>query len=149
MNEFVRNLLSIFSILECSSSLSLAEEAPHREEVELPPGHRPACWGDIRPVFRLLTRGLATSGIGDLSHIVILVHGFDSRPAVWADGLARAVLTEDGRQGLMGVLVVDWEEAARWVVRREPSLAPVAQVEQPVLRVVGLLPGGRQHALPG
>ena len=42
-------------------------------------------------MFQLLTRGVS-EGLGDLSHIAVLIHGFDSRPAVWADELAKVRL---------------------------------------------------------
>jgi len=134
MNEFVRNLLSVFSLLECSSSLStpfgpltkgmagsfspltkgMADHlAGHVQEVKVAATELlPSCWNDIRPVFQLLTRGVS-EGLGDLSHIAVLIHGFDSRPAVWADELAKVILAQDQRKAL-GVLVVNWEEGSRW-----------------------------------
>jgi len=133
MNEFVRNLLSVFSLLECSASLSAPfgpltkgmagsfspltkgvanHLAGHVQEVKVAATELlPSCWNDIRPVFQLLTRGVS-EGLGDLSHIAVLIHGFDSRPAVWADELAKAILAHDQRKAL-GVLVVNWEEGSR------------------------------------
>ena len=78
-------------------------------------------------MFQLLTRGVS-EGLGDLSHIAVLIHGFDSRPAVWADELAKvsyclmsdltsfakAILARDQREAL-GVLVVNWEEGSRYI----------------------------------
>jgi len=152
MNEFVRNLLSVFSLLECSSSLSTpfgpltkgmagsfspltkgmagsfspltkgmanhlaagtSHLAGHVQEVKVAATELlPSCWNDIRPVFQLLTRGVS-EGLGDLSHIAVLIHGFDSSPAVWADELAKVILARDQRKAL-GVLVVNWEEGSRW-----------------------------------
>ena len=48
-------------------------------------------------MFQLLTRGVS-EGLNDLSHIAVLIHGFDSRPAVWADELARV------RSGAMSII---------------------------------------------
>lgn len=87
-------------------------------------------------MFQLLTRGVS-EGLGDLSHIAVLIHGFDSRPAVWADELAKvrlqrqhsfeklmrlfrsdltssaqAILARDQRKAL-GVLIINWEEGSR------------------------------------
>ena len=77
----------------------------------------PACWTDERPKFRLLTRHLEQGE--DLSHLVILIHGFYSRPSVWADGLAQLIISKDTKKQL-GVLVIDWEESCRWKNVFEP-----------------------------
>ena len=77
----------------------------------------PACWTDERPKFRLLTRHLEREE--DLSHLVILIHGFYSRPSVWADGLAQLIISKDTKKQL-GVLVIDWEESCRWKNVFEP-----------------------------
>ena len=77
-----------------------------------------ACWSDERPKFHLLTRHLEEGE--DLSHLVILIHGFYSRPAVWADGLARLILAKDDTKKQLGVLVIDWEESSRWKNVFEP-----------------------------
>merc|ERR1712130_257720 len=78
----------------------------------------PACWTEERPKFRLLTR-LKEQG-ADLSHLVILIHGFYSRPSVWADGLAQLILAKDNTKKQLGVLVIDWEESSRWKNVFEP-----------------------------
>merc|ERR1712130_1024135 len=78
----------------------------------------PACWTEERPKFRLLTR-LKEQG-ADLSHLVILIHGFYSRPSVWADGLAQLILAKDDTKKQLGVLVIDWEESSRWKNVFEP-----------------------------
>ena len=78
----------------------------------------PACWTEERPKFRLLTR-LREQG-EDLSHLVILIHGFYSRPSVWADGLAQLILAKDDTKKQLGVLVIDWEESSRWKNVFEP-----------------------------
>jgi len=78
----------------------------------------PACWTEERPKFRLLTR-LKEQG-EDLSHLVILIHGFYSRPSVWADGLAQLILAKDNTKKQLGVLVIDWEESSRWKNVFEP-----------------------------
>jgi len=77
----------------------------------------PACWTDERPKFRLLTRHSEQGE--DLSHLVILIHGFYSRPAVWSDSLAQLILSKDAKKRL-GVLVIDWEESCRWKNVFEP-----------------------------
>ena len=86
------------------------------ETLEL--GEMPSCWTEERPKFRLLTRRLDQKE--DLSHLVILIHGFYSRPSVWADGLAQLILTRDDSKKQLGVLVVDWEESSRWKNIFEP-----------------------------
>jgi len=78
----------------------------------------PACWREERPKFRLLTRHIEQGE--DLSHLVILIHGFYSRPGVWADGLAQLILAEDDTKKQLGVLVIDWEESSRWKNVFEP-----------------------------
>lgn len=115
MNEFLRKLLSVFSILECTNSFSLTRQNSdnvHSEEVKFENPHSlPQCWGDIKPVFNLLTRRV-TEGL-DLSHIVVLIHGFDSRPSIWADELARVILNRDVERKELGVLVINWEWGSR------------------------------------
>ena len=124
MPDFMRSLLSIISMVELgrSAGAGLVSDTVHRVRVELGKQEVPNCMTDILPVFQLFKRGVAegladvrevAEGLGDLSHIVILIHGFDSRPAIWAEELARAVLAGDRRAGL-GVIVVDWQEASRW-----------------------------------
>merc|ERR1712130_953561 len=78
----------------------------------------PACWTEERPKFRLLTR-LKEQG-EDVAHLVILIHGFYSRPSVWADGLAQLILAKDNTKKQLGVLVIDWEESSRWKNVFEP-----------------------------
>ena len=71
----------------------------------------PECINDIEPKFRLLTRN--SGDIRRLSHLVILIHGFNSWPEVWADDLAKLILEGDTERKALGVLVVDWEKGAR------------------------------------
>jgi len=71
----------------------------------------PTCWTEEIPKFRLLSRRFEQGE--DFSHLVILIHGFYSRPAVWADGLAQLIIAKDDIEGI-GVIVVDWEESSRW-----------------------------------
>ena len=78
----------------------------------------PPCWTEEKPKFHLLTR--PSEDLEHLAHLVILIHGFYSRPAVWADHLARLVLEKDERKKQVGVIVVDWEESSRWKNVFEP-----------------------------
>ena len=48
-----------------------------------------------------------------LAHLVILIHGFNSWPSVWAEDLAKSILEGDRERKDIGVLVVDWEKGAR------------------------------------
>ena len=123
MNEFLRHLLGLFSVLECSTSFSLPSLPPSpfpslpslpfsSKEVKVgKPDLLPSCFNEIRPMFKLFTRGVS-EGLSDLSHIVVLIHGFDSRPAVWADELAKVVLAMDQREAL-GALTIDWQHGSR------------------------------------
>ena len=71
----------------------------------------PECIHGIEPKFRLLTRN--SEEIRKLSHLVILIHGFNSWPSVWADDLAELIIEGDTERKALGVLVVDWEAGAR------------------------------------
>ena len=72
----------------------------------------PKCWSEHKPKFNLYTRGSEEGH--DLSHLVLLVHGFYSRPSVWSNELAEVILAEEGRREV-GVVTVDWEESSRWL----------------------------------
>ena len=71
----------------------------------------PECIHDIEPKFRLLTRN--SEAMKKLAHLVILIHGFNSWPSVWAEDLAKSILEGDRERKDIGVLVVDWEKGAR------------------------------------
>ena len=72
----------------------------------------PECIHNIEPKFRLLTRN--SEAIEKLAHLVILIHGFNSWPSVWANDLAKSILEGDTERKDFGVLVVDWEKGARY-----------------------------------
>ena len=131
------NFLSIFSILlffHFSNSLPfLLRKADtsrtNANVVTLEQNARvPECIHDIEPKFRLLTRNSEpirnseksinqstrnSEPIRKLSHLVILIHGFNSRPSVWADDMAQSILEGDREKKSIGVMVVDWEKGAR------------------------------------
>merc|ERR1711971_1383307 len=110
---FITFLLAILTLLQDITAFTL------RKDMEgfvlsqtLEAQEVPACWTEERPKFRLLTRDSEQGE--DLSHLVILIHGFYSRPSVWADGLAELILAKDDSRKQLGVLVIDWEEGSRW-----------------------------------
>ena len=110
MYDLLRNLLHLSAV----SFLDAAKLAPakvHSRMLEIKNSTElPRCFSEIKPVFELLTRGVS-EGLPDLSHIAVLIHGFDSRPAIWADELARAILAGDRRK--LGVIVIDWQGGSR------------------------------------
>ena len=71
----------------------------------------PECIQDIEPKFRFLRRNFEESR--NITHLVVLIHGFNSWPSVWADDLAESILKGDAEKKDIGVLVVDWEKGAR------------------------------------
>ena len=129
--EMATNFLSIFSILlffHFSNSLPfLLRKADtsrtfNANVVTLEQNDRvPECIHNIDPKFRLVTRNSEARNsetrnsepIRKLSHLVILIHGFNSRPSVWADDMAQSILEGDREKKSIGVMVVDWEKGAR------------------------------------
>ena len=71
----------------------------------------PPCWTEEKPKFRLLTR--PSEEEDHLTHLVVLIHGFNSWPSVWSEDLAREILERDFEKKYIGALVVDWEKGAR------------------------------------
>ena len=71
----------------------------------------PKCIEEVEPKFQLLRRKSEESE--KLSHIVVLIHGFNSWPSVWSEDLARTILERDFEKKDIGALVVDWEKGAR------------------------------------
>ena len=71
----------------------------------------PKCIEDVEPKFQLLRR--KSEETKKLSHIVVLIHGFNSWPSVWSEDLAREILERDFEKKYIGALVVDWEKGAR------------------------------------
>ena len=71
----------------------------------------PKCIEDVEPKFQLLRR--KSEEAKELSHIVVLIHGFNSWPSVWSEDLARVILERDFEKKDIGALVVDWEKGAR------------------------------------
>jgi len=60
---------------------------------------------DIEPNFHLYRRGSI------LDHLVVLIHGFGSKKAVWAASMKEAIFENDPRENL-AVLTVDWKKGA-------------------------------------
>jgi len=60
---------------------------------------------DIEPNFHLYRRGSI------LDHLVVLIHGFGSKKAVWAASMKEAIFENDQRENL-AVLTVDWKKGA-------------------------------------
>ena len=60
---------------------------------------------DIRPTFHLCKRGL------DISHLVVLMHGFNSKSSAWAAPMSEEIFRNDRRPNL-AVLTVDWRKGA-------------------------------------
>ena len=118
MSQLFSHLLSFLFILPCSYSLSSWKQPKIKPEIQQrnldlkDNDGLPECWPDILPVFNLFTRG--SEKPSSLSHIVVMIHGFNSYPSVWAEELAEAVLTEDTTRARMGALTVDWREGSRW-----------------------------------
>jgi len=124
VGPFFTFLLAILPVLQHINAFTLRKDSEdsHVEGFVLSQALEakevPACWTEERPKFRLLTRHLEQGE--DLSHLVILIHGFYSRPSVWADGLAQLILAKDDTRKHLGVLVIDWEESSRWKNVWEP-----------------------------
>ena len=93
--------------------LPLSDVHRHKVDFRKPDSLHQKCWSDVRPVYNLFTRKSEEGR--DLSHLVILIHGFNSRPDVWSDGLAELILTHDQQRKGLGVLVVDWQEGSKWI----------------------------------
>merc|ERR1719430_1827092 len=72
----------------------------------------PECWSDIKPGYHLWRRKADINV--ELSDVVILIHGFNSWPSVWADELAALILARDLKRKSLGVIIVDWQEGAKW-----------------------------------
>ena len=53
----------------------------------------PKCKEDVEPKFQLLRR--KSEEAKELSHIVVLIHGFNSWPSVWSEDLAGVILEHD------------------------------------------------------
>ena len=66
---------------------------------------QPEVTKDIEPIFHLYRRGSI------LDHLVVLIHGFGSRKAVWAASMKEAIFKNDQRENL-AVLTVDWKKGA-------------------------------------
>ena len=60
---------------------------------------------EIEPNFHLYRRGSI------LDHLVVLIHGFGSKKAVWAASMKEAIFENDSRENL-AVLSVDWKKGA-------------------------------------
>merc|ERR1712226_80330 len=67
---------------------------------------QPEVTKDIEPIFHLYRRGSI------LDHLVVLIHGFGSKKAVWAASMKEAIFENDPRENL-AVLTVDWKKGAR------------------------------------
>ena len=121
MDDLSLHILIFSVILACAQSYNLLRN-PSKEEVKcedyegkptkelvwtkfenhanLPEGNK-----DIKPEFHLCQRG------PDLRHIVVLIHGFNSKKSAWAAAMADTIFEGDHRQGL-GILTVDWKHGA-------------------------------------
>ena len=118
-------LLSLLSILHGVTGFSITKFGIQEPESNLNPvldlyQHNvtykkveslPVCLHDVQPHFKLVTRG-SEEGL-PLSHLVILIHGFNSWPSIWADNMAESILTRDLEREGLGVLVIDWQEGSR------------------------------------
>jgi len=59
----------------------------------------------IKETFDLCRRG------SEISHLVVLMHGFISNKSAWADSMRKKILERDSRKNL-AILIVDWEQGA-------------------------------------
>merc|ERR1719436_1440812 len=106
MIELLRALLSVFSIFHCTNSLSLTKSTEpveihiYKRKIELEKTDT-GCWEDVKPKYSLWTRK-EEEGVR-LSHLVVLIHGFHSWPAVWAEELAEVILRGDRDRKNLGV----------------------------------------------